>query len=414
MSNEDITNSDWKIDRRTALKAAGIAGVGIYGFSGAATASGGGPPGQSCDCDDSEGEFIAKYDFECVEEECVDDEWEEEDDPEECTEWECVEWDFVLTEGEDVVDITVTKVKDDEEDEPITVEFSADGYVVQSVCAFGGTDTDTTEDEDGVTSFETDLTNPGGQQAAISNLTFCGVEEETLPQCPVYGTSRSDPTSIFSIRYDPDSGEVIEQEVGDIPDESSNSNYPNGLAFDPDNEIWYFAEEGGILKTMNEDGALGIKVYEGISGGSNIAAAAFYDGGYYYTPQGGNTLWRAELDGDDVIVDDNVCSLPRGNNTFGDIAIDRDEANAYFSVNGAFFKVDLVTCDGEIIVESTDRDNFAVLSQIAFAEETLWAHHAGNGEWRTVDVSNGSLSDLVDTTREYTDLAQCGFYEIED
>lgn len=270
--------------------------------------------------------------------------------------------------------------------------------------SYDGTDCETVSDPG--TSYTSTLENRGGNTAAISNLQFCLVET-TFPLCPLYGTSRDDPTAIFAIRNDPDSDAIEETQVGDIPDLSSNSDYPIGLAFDPDNEVWYFAEAGGILKIMNEGGSLTIREYEGISSGSDIAGATYHDGGYYFTPQGGDTLSRAEPDGDDVIVND-VCDLPLSGLTFGDIAIDHDEAIAYFSVSGAFFKVDLDDCSSEVIVESDDRETYAVLSQIAFAEGTLWAHHAGTGDWRTVNLETGELSELVDTTREYTDLAQCG------
>lgn len=165
----DKHNRESGIDRRKLLKRTGTVGVGLLGGSalvGSAGARGppegrgppgsNGPPGQSCSCDDSDGDFIAKYEFE--------------------------DGSFVFEDGDDVVEITVVEVKDDDEDEPITVEFEADGFVVQSVCVFGGLDTDSIEDEDGVERFETDLENPGGQQAAISNITFCGTAEEE-PEC---------------------------------------------------------------------------------------------------------------------------------------------------------------------------------------------------------------------------------------
>ena len=173
MPQEDIElpRRTGQINRRNILKGLGVAGtVGVFGSGQAAARGPGGrgPPGQSCNCDDSQGVFIAKYDFVCIHSDEYD---------------TCDEWGFVLAEGEDVVDITVTEVKDGDDDEPITVEFEADGFVVQSVCAYGGRDTDTTEDEDGVTKFSTDLTNPGGQQAAISNLTFCCSVGEEDPVC---------------------------------------------------------------------------------------------------------------------------------------------------------------------------------------------------------------------------------------
>lgn len=347
MGNDHSENTGWRIARRTALKGIGVAGVGIAGFSGSVTArgpdgngppgrsgpGGRGPPGQSCGCEESAGEFIAKYDFECVLEgdqigtaqhdgddwltlsaswgdetvftvnldEEVYDGWpdnpdaymmeviidasygechdeyrfgfhggdgeegvgfggyakpnfaapEDEDDRETYHEddvtgfsagesedqqtytftvdWdaltfhnedesrdspglsesvdievfggdggegigatsgcieavataekvECLDWDFVLAEGDDVIDITYefdedTFNKEGEKAEPNYIEFDADGYVVQGICAFGGRDTASAEAEAGLDSFSSDLENPGGQEAAIGNVTFCG------------------------------------------------------------------------------------------------------------------------------------------------------------------------------------------------------------------------------------------------
>lgn len=162
----DISN----MNRRRILRSLGAAGaLGVFGTgTGAARGSGGNgppegrgppekdvPPGQSCEC--PEGEFLAKYEF----------------DDETC--------EFVREDGDVFVDITYESDsgefnKDGEYCEPNYIEFEAEGYVIQGVCAFGGLDTSDDYDEDGLESFESNLKNPGGQEAAISNITFCGTE----------------------------------------------------------------------------------------------------------------------------------------------------------------------------------------------------------------------------------------------
>ena len=164
------TERQW--NRREALHALGAAGaLGVFGTGTTAArgrGNGGGPPNgggngrgppQKCEC--PEDSFLAKYDFVTDDDDCY----------------------FELAEGEDVINITDWESKEGEDCEPITVFYTAEGYRIDAVCAFGGTDTDTVEDPDGT--FESDLTNPGGQQAAISNLTFCGEEEEEVEvECP--------------------------------------------------------------------------------------------------------------------------------------------------------------------------------------------------------------------------------------
>ena len=413
MTDYDTNNeSEYRLNRRTALKAAGMAGAGLTGFTGVTAArgpGGGGPPGQSCSCDDSEGDFIAKYDYECVEED---------------EEVECLEWGFVLTEGEDVVDITITEVKDDQDDEPISIEFEADGFVIQSVCAYGGLDTDETEDEDGVTSFETNLVNPGEQQAAISNLTFCGVvEEETLPSCPFYGTTSAEPTVINAIFADVDTGDIVEIQVGDITNDPSSPNYPNGLAFDDANDVWYYTDSNGVLFTLNEDGNLGEEEYSAISpGGDAIAGAAYWDAGeeYLFIEQGGDALRAAWLDNGSVDTRVVVDTLPSAGIGLGDLAIDRDANILYVSTTtstdtgASFFSVDLNDPDEqEMIVESDDTGTYAVHRQIAFDDEgNLWAHNAETNEWQVVDVNDGTVGAVIASTQRYTDLARCGFADV--
>ena len=178
-----------RLDRRGVLRGVGAAGlVGTLGVGPAAGRGNGPPPRgdrgrpdgddngrgppqngddngrgppQKCTC--PEGTFLAKYDF-------VDDE--------DCS--------FVLVEGEDVIDITAWSEAVEDACEPMAVSFQAPGYRIDSVCAFGGTDTDSvvpTADDAGSYDFEPSLTNPGGQSAAISNLTFCGEPTDETPAC---------------------------------------------------------------------------------------------------------------------------------------------------------------------------------------------------------------------------------------
>ncbi len=436
MTDHDSATDEWRINRRSALKGAGMTGIGILGGSaitGSATArgpGGAGPPGKSCEeCPDGM-EFLAKYKFECIETECI----EEDTETGECLKYECVDWDFVLEKGDDLVEITYdafddTYNKEGEIAEPNFIEFEAEGYVIQHVCVYGGRDNDYGEDDGGLTEFASDLTNPGGQEAAISNVVFCGIEDEVVPfACPFYGTSRSDPTAIFSIKADPETGEIVETQIGEIPDESADSNYPNGVAFDPDNDRWYFAEDTGELKTMTYDpgdGEYNIDTYGIVTpGGEPIAGAAFWNdqNEYLFIPNGTNLLKAAEINGGSVNIR-TVTNLEWSNIGLGDLAIDRENEILYVSTTRTnesgmnFFSVDLnYLSDQNEIVASNDRTSFAVGAQIAFDDAgNLWAHNAGTGDWRIVEnLGDGSLSDVIATTREYTDLAQCGFYTGND
>ena len=169
MTNDENKERFGSQNRRRLLR--GVAAAGGTGMllSGPASASGGngqgqgegggpgGGPPNSCSCPD--GTFLAKYDFITDGEEC----------------------DFALAEGDDVVNITNWEGKDGDKCEPVTLHYESPGYEIDAICAFGGVDTHTVSDPDG--EYTSDLTNPGGQQAAISNVTFCGRPVESA-ECP--------------------------------------------------------------------------------------------------------------------------------------------------------------------------------------------------------------------------------------
>lgn len=405
-----MTKRNRTIKRRNVLAGIGAASLAATGV---ASARGGGrsssPPGQSCDC--AEGDFLAKYDFDTDAAE------------------------FVLAEGEDVVDITydpedATYNKDGEAAEPNYVEFGASEYTIQSVCAYGGRDTDSDADDEGLDSFASDLTNPGGQEAAISNLTFCGTETPTLPSCPFYGTTMHDPTEIHSIRYDPEASGIVTESVGDIGNMSPHDlARPNGLAFDAENAVFYFAEDhdgtDGVLFTMNEDGAMGLKEYEDItSGNAGIAGATFWDaeGAYLFIEESGDALMQATIDGDDVDVEHVTDITVASNIGLGDLAIDRETDMLYISTASSsagtiFFSVDLTDFSQDVIAGGSDQE-YAVNKQLAFDDEgVLWAHHAWEGDWWTVDLDTGEHNEdepvantpSGDGSEGYSDLARCGF-----
>ena len=185
---DDTDGTNARLNRRRVLRNVGILGVGA-GFGTGTAAAGGPPPGKGKDKSDQRGgngnsggppekctcpddSFIAKY--------------EVVSDADGCR--------FELAEGDDVVEFVGWNGKEDTDCEPLSVSYRVPGYQIDSVCAFGGTDTDSGEpepDEDGVYTLEPQLTNPGGQRAAISNLSVCGseIDDEVDPECAALSVS---------------------------------------------------------------------------------------------------------------------------------------------------------------------------------------------------------------------------------
>lgn len=164
---------------------------------------------------------------------------------------------------------------------------------------------------------------------------------------------------------------------------------------------------------MNEDGALGIETYGVITPGNEpVAGAAFHDGLYYYIPNGTDALRTADISGGSAGTT-KFADLDWSGIGLGDLAVDEDNDELYVSTvslnaGAIFFSVDLTDTASQTLISDGDSGSFATGKQLAFEGDTLWAHAAGGGHWYTVDLTDGSLSDLVATTREYTDLASCG------
>lgn len=189
MSDDSTDTADGtsaSMNRRRVLRNLGVLGVsGGFGTGTAAArgppagrgnggngngngnGNGGGPGGPPEKCSCPEDSFLAKY--------------EVVSDGDGCR--------FEHAEGDDVLDIVEWTGTDGTDCEPMSVSYRAPGYRLDSACAFGGTDTDSDDvepDDEGVYTFEPDLTNPGGQRAAISNLVVCGSADddpEPDPEC---------------------------------------------------------------------------------------------------------------------------------------------------------------------------------------------------------------------------------------
>ena len=83
---------------------------------------------------------------------------------------------FEQTEGEmNLVTVTGFDSKPGEECEPVTVYYESADYTVGQLSSVGGMDTHVDAEPSGGV-YESELENPGGQQAAISLLHICGTE----------------------------------------------------------------------------------------------------------------------------------------------------------------------------------------------------------------------------------------------
>lgn len=229
------------VNRRAILRGVGV--IGVAGVVGAGTAtanndrgrSGNGNPQEDCECPEEWG----KYDF----------------DTEAC--------EFYFSEGDDLVEITYDPTdpeqnKDGEECEPIAVDFATvehpdDGreWVVTKICSFGGTDNHSvTAPEEGWTegTYEADLVNPGGQRAAISNITFCvEAREPEIPPEEVVGYQvdliHGEPIE----QFDPDAGVTYNSENRLLQAYWSGTGFDDNIGFEDNADEYQHCIDEGLL-----------------------------------------------------------------------------------------------------------------------------------------------------------------------
>ncbi|MEF8937563.1 MAG: PQQ-binding-like beta-propeller repeat protein [Halovenus sp.] len=114
---------------------------------------------------------------------------------------------YTFTGDDDEYSITIDDViRKPEENEITCFEFSSSDDI-QRVCVKGGPDTSSYDgdDLDGVLCAPK---NPGGQQAGISNISFCGTEATETVECFQLDLVGGDPIE----QFDPDSGETYSAE----------------------------------------------------------------------------------------------------------------------------------------------------------------------------------------------------------
>lgn len=264
---------------------------------------------------------------------------------------------------------------------------------------------------------------------------FCKeIEEEQV--CDIWGIDQTDPEpGLRAITTGQgvtgvDRAATPLTTLGDGDGVPNSTNYPNGLAHTGDEDLWYFADDDGVLWTFEDLPADDLTEYSELAGGTKVAGAAYLDteaGEYHFIPEGGSEVMTADVDVGNQIDDTTTLTDVDGISSInlGDIAIDEEDDEMFVSAvnsnkEGVFVRIDLTdTSNQDVLVSGvSDAPSSATSAgkQIAFGlgddgEKQLYAHEAaGEGElgaWYEVDTSDGSV-EQIDETETFTDLAQCG------
>lgn len=223
--------------------------------------------------------------------------------------------------------------------------------------------------------------------------------ESQITESIIYGVT--DNGEIFAI--DMLSGDEVFI-TGNLSNEGGNS-WPNGLAFDQENGRLYYSDGSARNEIFFYDMDTGDNHSAGVAGGV-VAGAEFAGGAYWYIVNGTDEFRKMTFDADGKNGQDEYVANLGTSHNLGDLAVNFSETILYghsnTSIGDAFFSIDL-------------DDNFAYTEikqpagknlQIAFGSDgILYGVTTGTGNWYTIDLTDGTRTDVRDTDKRYTDLA---------
>ena len=229
----------------------------------------------------------------------------------------------------------------------------------------------------------------------------------------VYGIKRYS-AQIYEI--DPTTGAATLEFTATSP-VTGGSATPNGLAYDSDNNRFYYATYTGAADLYFYDGT---QTKAGDLTGQ-IACADYYDGKYYYIDGGPPVPAGATDDLYEVDLDETT-GLMTSETKVGDIAGGAHgwtfNGDIAISADGVLYGLGLCATDGkyEFFSVNLDGSGFSIIKdtgytfslQLAFFGDTLYGHTStGDGLFYEVDLDTGDLSSAFPNSTEYlyTDLA---------
>ena len=225
----------------------------------------------------------------------------------------------------------------------------------------------------------------------------------------LYGISRPVGSQVGGIVYrlsldDPSTNAWQLFAIGDVGQISTS---PNGLAYDFDNQRLYFSVSRNGTNSLwflqlQSDGASSTTVARAGTLFGEASNADFYDGTYWYIPQGSDNLRAVTLDSNGAALHDITHGAVTRNVKaygFGDIAI--SETGKLWLLWGSSDDKELSTYDiarnsQYTVVRHGSPSDMAAFGQIAFASDNvLYNHDSGSGQLSVVDQTTGALTPVV-------------------
>jgi hypothetical protein len=224
----------------------------------------------------------------------------------------------------------------------------------------------------------------------------------------MYGTSLGGYSGVGEIIYEIDVTTLTATPLFDTNFNSGTQNGPNGNAYDPVNNRFYYSTYVSPEKLYFYNFTHPVNHLSGSLPGGKVACAGWYDGEYYYIPQDTNDVYKVNFTADGTIdAATKICDIP-DIHSFGDIVITSDGlmyGSSGASGTGKFWSLNLTDCTFEYI------NNLAHM-QLAFGSDgVLYGHDAGNANFYTIDPVLGTRT-LIGSINglKFTDLSS-GPYE---
>ncbi|NBO99239.1 MAG: hypothetical protein EBU90_03805 [Proteobacteria bacterium] len=184
----------------------------------------------------------------------------------------------------------------------------------------------------------------------------------------------------------------------------------NALAYDKERDqlffisaskqLWCIDQNNNLLTIINSLPSYFFSIY-----GDVPANAAYYNNAIWLFKEGTNELYKISLKYSNYpyltpsvlsITLHRINGIPASSNFFGDIAINTDTGMAYGSnTDGKFYSLNLTT-DPSNTFNLIKNAATSGSMQLSFDcnNNTLYGHYYGNGQWYSINTSNGNLTNL--------------------
>jgi hypothetical protein len=232
-----------------------------------------------------------------------------------------------------------------------------------------------------------------------------------IPECNkwvVYGTSLGGSGTGDKI-YEIDLATLTATELFNTGLNTGDGNWPNGNAYDPQNNRLYYSVKPNKLYYYDFAGNQ-VDATNGNTTPGDVACGSFYNGKYYYIPQNSSNLYQVTLDASSGFITsvDNIQTYTGKTFSFGDVVVSLDGSILYGSsaVNGTgtFWSIKLSDYSYTYI------SNMAHMQLAYGSDGRLYGHDAGNANFYVIDESAGTrtLLGVLNTGPsggKFTDLA---------